>query len=139
MKTPAYSGVFARTRRWLLIGLSAAGMTASWPYRWGRITDESIDSRLLKHFFPCEPALAARIGTLYLEAVPRERSQQRLAEMVLGVRRPESTFDPATMVAHVRARRDRDYLDGDLVAINGWLLTRTEARLCALASLSASS
>lgn len=139
MKKPTDIDVFTMTRRWFLGGLMALAVTAAWPNRWRHYSGESLDSHLLRHFFPRERAFAARIGVLYLESVPPERSKRRLAEMVLGVGTTDPPFDIAAMTARVRARRDRDFLDGDLVVIDGWLLTRTEARLCALASLSASS
>ena len=139
MKKPTESDVFAMTRRWFLGGLMALAVTAAWPNRWRRDSSESLDSHLLKHFFPRERALAARVGILYLDSVPPERSKRRLAEMVLGVGATNPPVDIAAMTARVRARRDQDFLDGDLVAVDGWLMTRTEARLCALATLSASS
>lgn len=80
---------------------------------------------------------AARlIGSHYLALVPQERSATRLSESVFGdidaaVDGPDAL---ACLRALVDARRRRDFSTGDTVILNGWLLARTEARLCALST-----
>ncbi|MFZ5778641.1 MAG: hypothetical protein ACOY4R_00355 [Pseudomonadota bacterium] len=81
---------------------------------------------------------AARlIGSHYLALVPQERSAARLSESVFGD--IDAAVDGPDALAHLRrlvdARRHRDFSTGDTVILNGWLLARTEARLCALSTL----
>ena len=80
---------------------------------------------------------AARlIGWRYLAAAPEEQSTTRLRRIL---------FDGADvdvgpeMLAHLRRlidmKRRYDFSVGNTVVLDGWLLARTEARLCALATL----
>jgi hypothetical protein len=88
-------------------------------------------SRLLPH-----RDAARLIGWRYLAAAPEERSTTRLRRIL---------FDGADvdggpeMLAHLRRlidmKRRHDFSIGNTVIVDGWLLARTEARLCALATL----
>lgn len=79
---------------------------------------------------------ARRIGWRYLAVAPEERSTTRLRRLL---------FDGADvdvgpeMLAHLRRlidmKRRHDFSIGNTVVLDGWLLARTEARLCALATL----
>jgi hypothetical protein len=79
---------------------------------------------------------ARRIGWRYLAVAPEERSTTRLRRLL---------FDGADvdvgpeMLAHLRRlinmKRRHDFSIGNTVILDGWLLARTEARLCALATL----
>lgn len=74
---------------------------------------------------------ARAIGRAYLEGEPGERDPAQLAARLaesLGGGAPWSRDD-------VLARVRRDYDEERVVLVRGWLLSRTEARLCALASL----
>jgi hypothetical protein len=76
------------------------------------------------------------VGREYLRAHPEERDASRLAE-ALGSRRGVRALDctgPALRRALDRRSR-RDYAEGDVVVLRGWMLSRTEARLCGLAAL----
>lgn len=86
---------------------------------------------------PAGPVAAAGIGRLYLRGRPDEQSADWLAERLFdtGLSRP---FDPAgfrDLLQRVAARRARDFVEDDLVVLNGWALPRTEARLLALIAL----
>lgn len=74
---------------------------------------------------------AAEIGRAALRAGVVETDEWSL-RLRLG-------FDPAEPVAIDRSWRDairRDFAAGETVHVEGWILSRTEARLCALAALS---
>ena len=73
------------------------------------------------------------IGRLYLEREPGENDQQRLAGLVFPDL--ESAEAPPRRDAVLEAffRRVRsEFEEHDTVQVDGWILSRTEARLCAL-------
>jgi hypothetical protein len=80
-------------------------------------------------------ASARAVGRAYLEAVPAERSVTALLaalERDLGelerLRRPALRDRLANLVR-------RDFTALEIVNVRGWILSRTEGRLCALAAL----
>lgn len=76
-----------------------------------------------------------RLGRSYLEATPEERDGPTLlARLSLRDGIPHFEGRPrqeATWRA-LKARRDQEFAAGDTVVVDGWLLARTEARLCAV-------
>ena len=72
---------------------------------------------------------AAVIGAAYLDQFELERSSA-----ILQTRIQESMSDAGlTMGEHALLRRvEMDFERGEIVNLHGWLLSRTEARLCAL-------
>lgn len=84
--------------------------------------------------FYAEREAAAALGRLYLEANPGESDPELLMERLAGgIERPRS--DAAALARHLRARHRADFEHGRLTSLDGWLLSQTEARLCALAAL----
>lgn len=78
---------------------------------------------------------AEAIGYLYLEREPAERDAndllRHLPEMAAG-------FDAGSadeIREALEERRKADFIGGDTVLLDGWIVARTEARLCALAAL----
>ena len=86
-------------------------------------------------------AAASHLGRAYLNAHPAELDPQRLVDRVLGSLRLASGADAidstpkAVLIASVRRVVIDDYLAGRVVDIDGWVLSVTEARLYALATL----
>jgi hypothetical protein len=64
------------------------------------------------------------LGRAYLRRYPEEASQSRLAGLVPA--------DPVARTRQVRA----DFATGQVVILDGWVLSRTECRYCALHALS---
>lgn len=74
----------------------------------------------------------ARIGRRYLEVVPAERDPATLRAH-LG-----EFADPADVLGHAAALKSavrRDFERGDILALDGWILSRTELRAAALFAL----
>ena len=75
---------------------------------------------------------AAIIGKSYLNQFDDERSadilMNRIRETLLRDTHP---IDKQTLLRRIRG----DFVRGDIVNLHGWLLSRTEARLCALYAL----
>ena len=79
-----------------------------------------------------DPSGAARIGRVYLAGQPEEARRELLARRLCDAlgEGPRSTLRERM----ARCAR-RDFTRGDTVQLSGWLVSRSEARLCALAAL----
>ena len=78
------------------------------------------------------PDLAAlrRLGALYLAAHPEEHSRAALSHLLLDA-------DPGTIPSRLLRTLERDWSSHQVTVVDGWLLARTEARLCAALHLEA--
>jgi hypothetical protein len=85
------------------------------------------------------PDGAALLGRLYLAGHPQEADAARLATLIAAALDPALTPVSAATDTALRAgleeRIRTDFTRGEMVAVGGWLLSVTEARLCALVSL----
>lgn len=88
-----------------------------------------------------DPAAAARIGRLYLARYPGEQDRDRLiAELEAdlaqrpGVSEPDGISD-ARLLERLFARVRAEYAHAGVVDLEGWVLSRSEARLYALVAL----
>jgi hypothetical protein len=77
-----------------------------------------------------ERAALCRLGALYLAAQPEERSRERLSRWL-----SDDRHDP--IASRIARAVDRDWSDHDVAVVDGWILARTEARLCAVLHLEA--
>jgi hypothetical protein len=72
------------------------------------------------------------LGRSYLELFSQERDRAFLQSAIIGTKRPRD-------VNHLRAllaqRREHDFRTGDVAIVDGWVLSRSEARACALIAL----
>jgi len=93
----------------------------------------------LGHFFREGLDAALVVGRGYLATLASQPSAGGLAALVFGAGPVGAPVDVASLTARVRERRNQDFIDGNLVTVNGWLLAVTEARLCALAVLATGS
>jgi hypothetical protein len=84
-------------------------------------------------------ASAIVLGRLYLDRYPHENSLHALASHLPLQARNEgfSGHDTEIDTIHelIRSQIRRDFESGNCVRIDGWVLSRTEARLCAMATL----
>ncbi len=79
--------------------------------------------------FPATPRFTGTssivaVGRRYVALHPREADAALLARLLAA----DQSLHPATRVR-------RDFTRGDVVVVDGWLVARSEARTCALASL----
>ena len=82
---------------------------------------------------------AEAVGLHYLERFPKEDDETRLVRRMAGSRVRLSEWealaaDPPAVVAALRERHREDFAAGRIVVLRGWVLSQTEARLCALAA-----
>jgi hypothetical protein len=77
-----------------------------------------------------EVAPAQRLGRAYLAEHPNEASEQTLVRLLAA----DDVWGDTTAVFSANARRAvrQDFDSGRTVLVQGWVLSRTEARLCAL-------
>lgn len=132
MWNPEWPG---RKRRRFLVGalLSLAGSLQAARL----IGSESVGvAGILRGMFS-ETSGAVAVGRRYLRSHPEEASATWLSQALFG---SESALDMNPggiefLRERIRAGRVQDFVDGDLVILDGWTVARTEARLLALASL----
>lgn len=79
---------------------------------------------------------ARALGCAYLRLHPEEAAREPLLERLLpDIQRGSEVLrrlTTARLREAARRQRERDFARGDTVLIDGWILARTEARLCAL-------
>jgi hypothetical protein len=118
-------------RRAVLAGL---GCTSAAPFVAGRVfcdvPIEPLRAFLVLHF--THPDAIAWLGEAYLSAEPGERDRTALERAVFG----DMIHGPLNAMTQAVAKRiAADFRAADMIAVRGWGLARTEARLCALAAL----
>jgi len=101
---------------------------------------ESVLAGSLSGFF-ADPQSARTVGWEYLKLSPDEKDADTVVERLAGPRRREwqalAASDPDRLVQELHLQHRSDFGHERVVAIRGWVLSETEARLCALAALTA--
>lgn len=77
---------------------------------------------------------ARKVGEQYLAQAPEDADPDRLAAALFDGD-PGDVSSLEQLRGHIDRRRARDFETGDTVIVDGWVLARTEARLCALSAL----
>jgi len=89
----------------------------------------------------CDDKTIQAIGTTYRALNPEEAKIDKLMPLLLGTcgespdRSSYTQADYNRLIKKLDAAVRDDYTDGRVVKINGWVLSLTEARQCALYSL----
>lgn len=86
----------------------------------------------------CDEETLAKIGTEYRKKFSDEDSREKLLNALhadAGLQTGSDT-DSMTMVNDLELSVEKDFRDRNILVISGWVLSRTEARQCALLSLS---
>jgi hypothetical protein len=114
------------SRRAFLVGVAGAAVGVAAAGAW-RLLDTS-GPGVLGDFFGDDEA-ARSVGEAYLTTHPEEAGKETLLGLL--------DFSPTTAaVSHQRLRAAvrADYERSNLVLVEGWYLSRTEARICALST-----
>jgi hypothetical protein len=85
----------------------------------------------LQHFGPSrlgDPAVLSWLGASYLASHPVERDPGRLSQLILG-------GSAAPVQSQLIAVISQDWSRHDVTVVEGWVLARTEARICAVVHL----
>ena len=113
-----------------LCGLLVAQRFGSLSRLFGR---ESLAARLVGLFHV--PASAAKVGRAYLRVAPLEADETRLLQLIGAAHPAWQAADAARLRRLITRRQVEDFRRGRVVSVQGWTLSSTEARLCALAAL----
>jgi hypothetical protein len=79
------------------------------------------------------------VGLEYLRVVPMEADVRQLTKLICSHwqdRYDETAYADIAQIKQILLRQQRDDFEKDrIVKVHGWILSETEARLCALAAL----
>ena len=102
-----------------------------------RDTVDLLSSKLASFFHNQKSARV--VGLEYLRHVPAEANARQLTHLICSSwaqRYDEAAHADATKIKTILLRQQReDFEKGRIVDLQGWILSQTEARLCALAVL----
>jgi hypothetical protein len=113
-----------------LAAVGAAGLVLPAAARSSRTLPPSAQLHLLT--FLHDEQRVRDIGRSYRELVPHEDNAGFLADAILG---PQSGPVPAALAVPLDRQVREDFAQGRTVKVNGWIVSVTEARQCALYSL----
>ena len=77
------------------------------------------------------------VGRAYLDQTPHEADAARLRQLLDLAAEVRASTLPDPVKERLAARQSEDFRTGQTVLVQGWVLSRTEARLYALAALQA--
>jgi len=122
-------------RRVLLAAL--ASVLASPVLAWAIPSGAARSNRIRAERLLSDLGGAKAIGARYLALAPQESAPGFLAACLFPADGAGTCgeADPDRLRRALDDRRRRDFAAGDTVLIDGWILARTEARLCALTTL----
>jgi hypothetical protein len=86
------------------------------------------------HVFDSYRPYAVSIGQSYLRCTPRE-ADPKMLNAVLFAGHGSVPQDEEALRAFVTRRIREDFTHGRIAEVQGWLLSQTEARLCALVAI----
>jgi hypothetical protein len=116
----------------IISGLGIAAVIAATP-SFGVALRSGIFGRVRREMWR-DPRAVRAIGRRYLAIARDEADRARLSDLVFG--RADLADDSfAALQRHIATERARDFAADDTVILDGWILSRTEARLCALSAL----
>lgn len=128
-------------RRTFLLGATGLGLSLvwrsvdSWPFLGASPSPSERLAGLLRH-----EESARIVGREYLRVVPAEASRRvltsRVVERLPGGPRTVDTVSDGRLYELLLRSTLQDFEEERIVELRGWVLSRTEARLCALAALS---
>ncbi|MES1217459.1 MAG: hypothetical protein ABUT20_18265 [Bacteroidota bacterium] len=74
-------------------------------------------------------------GQAYLKQFPDENTKDKLKQLLLDTNSTIASSDANAIHAWFDKKAVEDFTTGQTVTVNGWVLSRTEARQCALYSI----
>lgn len=129
-------------RRFLrFLGALAAAHLLSYPWSWTQRRDVNSVAGLARKL--TEPLRhresARRLGLGYLEMLPDDADEARLVDLICSsdrnVRARFAAASPRVVRGMIATRQAEDFRQGRTLVVDGWILSRTELRLCALAAV----
>ena len=97
--------------------------------------DPLTTAEMLSHF--CDESALKEIGAAYRILVPAENEKQKLTDIILtdtsGQKVKASDWQAVEEI--VAKKIHNDFMSQELIIVKGWVISKTEARQCALFSL----
>ena len=115
----------------LLTGLGVSAIAIpTWYYKYRDLAYDPLltEPELLSYIW--DGNTISEIGEMYRKQVSNENSERKLVSLILN-----NVSSDLTTTEMLRQQITYDYKSGDTVMVGGWILSRTEARQCALFSL----
>lgn len=130
------AGYLSARRRCLAGLLAVLGAVGAGPFVRSCVLNAADDSRRALLAVLDDPRKARAIGLAYLRTVPpAERTAEHLVRALYADAALETGAAAWPNLAHlINERVRRDFSAGTMVAVDGWFLALTEARLYALAT-----
>lgn len=123
-----------KIRRQLLITLGSIPIAGWLKSTWSATDQDYALASLLTNLFK-DRSSAQMIGMLYLKITPDEANIKQLLSHICNTD-PEleihAQSNRAAFVRQIKILQCEDFYNGHVVNIDGWILSQTEARLCAL-------
>lgn len=116
------------------VGTIAAAASVSWLFLSN--SSQSPLSEDLARVFELYRPHAVSVGERYLQCTPHEADAAVLTSL-LNIDEALVPHEPDALVDFVRERIRRDFAEGRTADVDGWVLSVTEARLCAMTALAA--
>ena len=122
-----------KRRNFVLLGTAGAALIAipSWYYKYRDLDYNQLltEPELLSHIW--DTNAINDIGKIYREQYPDENSERKLVNLLM----PSNLTDTPSITEALQKQIRDDYKTREIVMVDGWLLSTTEARQCALFSL----
>jgi hypothetical protein len=138
------SGHSTMDRRSVLLGALAAALALAlaplrpWRVLVETLPRETLASRLTGLLSDLESAHV--VGRAYVRDMSAESTSRRLVDAIAagvpGGRNVLRAASNADLRKLILARIRQDFVDGDIVTLDGWIVSKTEGRLCALTLVS---
>jgi hypothetical protein len=136
--------VMNRSRRGALRVIGCSSLVSLLPFgiagcNWSRAPLKAIAQRMVSLLF--YPEKAKEIGLLYIAEVSTVQGQtyEQLTEALLerlGLEQSQLSVENMALIDEkIKAVVHQDFMDEDVVILRGWMLSRTELMLCALATV----
>lgn len=122
-----------KRRNFILLTTAGAAIIAlpTWYYKYGDLEYNQLltEPELLSYIW--DDNTIHKIGKIYREQYPDENSERKLVKILLK----SNLTDTEAIAKFLQQQIQEDYKTESIVMIDGWLLSVTEARQCALFSL----
>ena len=126
-----------KRKKFIYLSIGSAIAIAS-PMLYCRSQEKNLNKSLARPEFLssiCDAETVGEIGEAYLKKFPLEKTDAHLADLLLTDSTTHSVIT-SDFPLQLHQKITEEFITGKTVIINGWVLSQTEARQCALFYLS---